>query len=81
MSTAQDVENGLAKPDAAVEAWGDSTAPSTTGAGPEQDAAPKDGETAESGRASGRAQLLANFFGGAVWGVFRENANCGDPPG
>jgi K+-dependent Na+/Ca+ exchanger-like protein len=39
----EDVENGLAKPDAAVEAWGDSTAPSTTGAGPEQDAAPKDG--------------------------------------
>ena len=31
--------------------------------------------------AAGRAQLLANFFGGAVWGVFRENANCGDPPG
>ena len=29
----------------------------------------------------GRAELLANFFGGAVWGVFRENANCGDPPG
>ena len=23
----------------------------------------------------------ANFFGGAVWGVFRENANCVDPPG
>ena len=22
-----------------------------------------------------------HFFGGAVWGVFRENANCGDPPG
>ena len=36
---------------------------------------------AESGRASGRAQLLANFFGGAVWGNYRENANCGDPPG
>ena len=32
-------------------------------------------------RPAGRAQLLANFFGGAVWGVFRENANCGDPPG
>ena len=31
--------------------------------------------------ACGRAQLLANFFGGAVWGVFRENANCGDPGG
>ena len=31
--------------------------------------------------ACGRAELLANFFGGAVWGVFRENANCGDPPG
>ena len=31
--------------------------------------------------AAGRAELLANFFGGAVWGVFRENANCGDPPG
>ena len=23
----------------------------------------------------------ANFFGGAVWGVFRENANCGNPVG
>ena len=31
--------------------------------------------------ACGRAELLANFLGGAVWGVFRENANCGDPPG
>ena len=31
--------------------------------------------------ACGRAELLANFFGGAVWGVFRENANCGDPVG
>ena len=31
--------------------------------------------------ACGRAELLANFFGGAVWGNFRENANCGDPPG
>ena len=31
--------------------------------------------------AAGRAELLANFFGGAVWGAFRENANCGDPPG
>ena len=31
--------------------------------------------------AAGRAELLANFFGGAVRGVFRENANCGDPPG
>ena len=29
----------------------------------------------------GRAELLANFFGGAVWGNFRENSNCGDPPG
>ena len=29
----------------------------------------------------GRAQLRALTFGGAVWGVFRENANCGDPPG
>ena len=31
--------------------------------------------------AAGRAELLASFFGGAVWGNFRENANCGDPPG
>ena len=31
--------------------------------------------------ACGRAELLASFLGGAVWGVFRENANCGDPPG
>ena len=31
--------------------------------------------------AAGRAELLANFFGGAVWGNFRENANCGEPPG
>ena len=31
--------------------------------------------------ACGRPELLANFFGGAVWGNFRENANCGDPPG
>ena len=31
--------------------------------------------------AAGQAELLANFFGGAVWGNFRENANCGDPPG
>ena len=31
--------------------------------------------------AAGRAELLANFFGGAVYSVFRENANCGDPPG
>ena len=39
-------------------------------------------EIARSRRAAaGRAELLANFFGGAVWGVFRENANCGDPPG
>ena len=38
-------------------------------------------QVAESGRAGGRAELLANFFGGAVWGNFRENANCGDPPG
>ena len=40
------------------------------------------GEKPKSRRAAaGRAELLANFFGGAVWGVFRENANCGDPPG
>ena len=31
--------------------------------------------------AAGRAELLANFCGGAVLGVFLENANCGDPPG
>ena len=30
---------------------------------------------------SGRAQLRALILGGAVWGNFRENANCGDPPG
>ena len=37
------------------------------------------GERPRSVRPSGAAG--ANFFGGAVWGVFRENANCGDPPG
>ena len=74
MSTAQDVENGLAKPDAAVEAWGDSTAPSTTGAGPEQDAAPKDGEKAESGRwRGGRAQLRALKEGLLAKCRFRRN--------
>ena len=31
--------------------------------------------------AAGRAELLASFFGSAVWGNFRENANCGDPVG
>ena len=30
---------------------------------------------------SGRAELRALTFGGAVWDAFRENANCGDPPG
>ena len=39
-----------------------------------------DGESRRAA-ACGRAELLANFFGGAVWGNFRENANCGDPPG
>ena len=46
------------------------------------DTLPKDCKFAESGRAarpSGAAG--ANFLGGAVWVVFRENANCGDPPG
>ena len=38
------------------------------------------GEVAESGRLR-PSELLANYFGGAVWGNFRENANCGDPPG
>ena len=38
-------------------------------------------EVAESGRASGRAELRALTLGGAVWGAFRGNANCGDPPG
>ena len=33
---------------------------------------------AESGR-PGRAELLANFFGGAVWGNFRENAKLRVP--
>ena len=33
---------------------------------------------AESGRASGRAELRALTLGGAVWDAFRENANCGD---
>ena len=36
---------------------------------------------AESGRLRPSGAAGANFFGGAVWGVFRENANCGDPPG
>ena len=40
-----------------------------------------DRASSRGGRAAGRAELLANFFGGAVRGVFRENANCGDPPG
>ena len=31
----------------------------------------------EAERSCGRV----HFFGGAVWGNFRENANCGDPPG
>ena len=31
--------------------------------------------------AAGRAQLRALTLGGAVWDAFRENANCGDPPG
>ena len=43
---------------------------------------PGTGEVFKSRRAAaGRAELLANFFGGAVWGNFRENANCGDPSG
>ena len=40
-----------------------------------------DGFKSRRAAVQGRAELLANFFGGAVWGVFRENANCGDPPG
>ena len=36
---------------------------------------------AESGRLRPSAAAGANFFGGAVWGHFRENAYCGDPPG
>ena len=36
---------------------------------------------AESGRLRPSGAAGANFFGGAVWGGFRENANCGDPPG
>ena len=32
-------------------------------------------------RPAGRAELRALTLGGAVWGAFRENANCGDPPG
>ena len=38
---------------------------------------------AESGKSGERPSGAAgaNFFGGAVWGNFRENANCGDPPG
>ena len=36
-------------------------------------------ESGREARPSGAAG--ANFFGGAVWGNFRENANCGDPPG
>ena len=31
--------------------------------------------------AAGRAQLRALILGGAVWDAFRENANCGNPPG
>ena len=31
--------------------------------------------------AAGRAELRALTFGGAVWDVFREIANCGDPVG
>ena len=38
-------------------------------------------QVAESGRASGRAELRALTLGGAVWDAFRENANCGDPVG
>ena len=38
-------------------------------------------EVAESGRLRPSGAAGANFLGGAVWGVFRENANCGDPPG
>ena len=39
------------------------------------------GAVAESGRLRPSGAAGANFLGGAVWGVFRENANCGDPPG
>ena len=35
----------------------------------------------ESGLSRPRGAAGANFFGGAVWGNFRENAYCGDPPG
>ena len=35
---------------------------------------------AESGRLRPSGAAGASFFGGAVWGVFRENINCGDPP-
>ena len=42
---------------------------------------PKEAESMSRRAAAGRAELLANFFGGAVWGNSRENANCGDPPG
>ena len=39
-------------------------------------------DVAESGReARPSGAAGANFFGGAVWGVFRQNANCGDPLG
>ena len=38
-------------------------------------------KVAESGRLRPSGAAGANFFGGAVWGNFRENANCGDPPG
>ena len=38
-------------------------------------------QVAESGRLRPSGAAGANFLGGAVWGVFRENANCGDPPG
>ena len=37
--------------------------------------------TSRRAAACGRAELRALTFGGAVWGVFRENANCGDPVG
>ena len=38
-------------------------------------------QVAESGRLRPSGAAGASFFGGAVWGNFRENANCGDPPG
>ena len=38
-------------------------------------------KVAESGRRTGRAELRALILGGAVWGNFRENENCGDPVG